>query len=290
MFTELEKYLEQVKSDKTATTLRGYSTSLIRFCDSLKIESAKQIQKLSSSNIQDYLYGLKNAGLSASSVNSHARNIMVFFKWLNENGYKNELHIKKMKESKTIKPVPSEEEIKNILGATSGQRKLLIAMMCFTGLRREEAANIKISDIQNCHLTINGKGRKQRRLLLHDDICKLLNKWLAKRDVEFEYLFYSRRTFAGNGDGTPHKLTGDTINRIVKAGMLKGGLSPERIATLGAHSLRRFFAVYLLKNNASLSQIQVLLGHESALTTALYLRSAGAEIAENEIRSLPSLM
>jgi hypothetical protein len=33
-----------------------------------------------------------------------------------------------------------------------------------------------------------------------------------------------------------------------------------------------------------------LMGHESATTTAIYLKSAGAEIAEDEIKALPSLM
>ena len=290
MFPELEKYLKQIETDKTKTTLRGYTTSIIRFCDTLKIESAEQIQKMTSSQIQDYLYGLADTGLSPVSMNSHGRNLMAFFKWLNDNGYENILHVKKFKEEKTIKAVPTENEMRSILANTTGQRKLLIALMAFTGARREEVANIKISDISGCFVTLHGKGRKERRIALHNDLCVLINNWIVKRDSDIEYLFYSRKSFAGRGTGKPHQLTGDTINCMVKAAMLKGGISPERIDKMSAHSIRRFFAVYLLKNNASLSKIQLLMGHESALTTAIYLKSAGAELAEEEIKSLPSLM
>jgi site-specific recombinase XerD len=290
MFTEIEKYLKQIESDKSKHTLRAYTSTIERFVNACAIPSVDELCKMTSSQVQDYLYGLKNGGLSAASVNGHVRNLSAFFKWLNENGYENDIRVKRFKQAKTIKDVPTEDEIKSMIANTSGQRKLLIALIVFTGMRREEITNIKLSDISGCSIVVHGKGRKERKIPLHDDLCKLLNNWLVERDTDFEYLFFSRRTFAGQGDGTAHQLTGETINRMVKAAMLKGGVSPDRIAKMGAHSLRRFFAVYLLKNNASLTKIQLLMGHESVITTGVYLKSAGAEIAEEEIRALPSLM
>ena len=82
----------------------------------------------------------------------------------------------------------------------------------------------------------------------------------------------------------------EAIRYSVKSAMLKAGIIPERVAKMSAYSMRRFFAVYLARNNASITKIQLLMGHESAVTTAIYLKSAGAEIAEEEIKALPSLM
>jgi site-specific recombinase XerD len=290
MITELEKYLKQVASDKSKHTLTSYQSALTRFCKDMKIESASQISSLTSANIQDYLYTLKDGGLNPSSVNAHARVLIAFFNWLKDNGVENDLHAKKLKESKTIKDVPSPEEVRAMIANTSGMKKLLIALLAFTGARREEVTNIKLSDISGCFVTLHGKGRKERRIALHDDLCKLLNACLAKRDADIEYLFYSRRSFAGQGDGQPHQITAKYVITAVRHAMLSAGIAPERIAKMGAHSLRRFFSVYLLRNNVSIGKIQLLLGHSSPTTTAIYLQSAGAEIAEDEIKALPSLM
>ena len=209
MFSELEKYLKQVESDKSPHTLRSYNNTLIRFCSDFDISSVSQIIKLTSADVQDYLYSLKNGGLNPSSVNSHARNLVAFFSWLKDNGYENDLHVKRFKQDKTIKDVPTPDEVKNMIANTSGKQKLLITLMAFTGMRREEITNIKLSDISGCFITIHGKGRKERRLALHEDVCKLLNEYLAKRNADIEYLFYSRKSFGGNGE--PHRLTAEAI-------------------------------------------------------------------------------
>jgi site-specific recombinase XerD len=290
MFELAKKYLSQVKAEKSINTLRGYSNAMERFFDALEITDPAQISALTSSRVQDYLFSLKESGLSAASVNSHGRNILTFFRWANENGCPNELKVKRFKESKKIKAVFTSEEVHNMLSKTARKEKLMILMLAFTGLRRDEIANVKVSDIRNCTLLVQeGKGDKQRIIPLHEDVCNLINDYLKERKCgDFEYLFYSRKSFTR--EGTPHKLTGEAVRYIVKNAMAKAGIAPERINQLSAHSLRRFFATYMLKNNASLSKIQLTLGHASPMTTLLYLRSAGAEIAKEEIEGLPSLM
>ena len=289
MFTEAEKYLSQVKVDKSPHTLRSYTGSLVRFCNEMKITSPEEIVKLSSVDIQDYLYNLKNNGLSASSVNCHARNLIAFFNWLKDNGFENDLHAKRFHQEKTIKLVPTPEEIKNMISASTGKRKLLIAMLAFTGARREETVNIKMEDISGCYITLHGKGRKERKIALHEDVCKLLNEYISKRDCDFPYLFYTRKHFLG-GDSKPHKLTTEAVRSMVKVAMKNAGIAPERIEKMSAHSIRRFFSVYLLRNNVSIGKIQLLLGHSSPNTTVIYLQSAGSDIADEDVRNLPTLM
>jgi integrase/recombinase XerD len=287
MFTLAQKYLDQVKIDKSINTLRGYTGSLELFFKVLNITSPEDVVKLTDADIADFLFGLKER-LASSSVNAHGRNLLAFFRWLNNNGYPNNLHMKTLKQPKTIKAVFSDAEVEAMLANTNHKERLIILMLAYTGLRRDEISSVKLSDIQdNVLLVSHGKGDKQRKIPLHAHLVSAIDKYVRKeRDADgFEYLFYSRKSLDHNNE--IHKLTGEAIRRIVKMAMLKAGISQERSDQLSAHSLRRYFAVYLLKHNLSINKIQLVLGHSSPLTTAIYLRSAGAEIAADEIAGLP---
>lgn len=288
-FVEIEKYLKQIESDKSKHTLRSYANSIGRFVDTCGVHNAQELVQMTSAQVQDYLYSLKDSGCSPATVNTHGRNLLAFFNWLNENGYENSLHFKHLKQSKKIKDVLTVDEVKAMLATSKGKARLMIAMMAFTGLRREEVTNIKVEDIRDCSIIIHGKGRKERKITLHDDVCTLLNEYLASRDTDYEYLFYSRKNFNGKG-GEIHPLTAEAVRMTVKTAMLNAGIAPERVEKMSAHTMRRFFATYLAKNNLSLTKIQLLMGHESATTTAIYLQSAGAEIASDDLKALPSLV
>ena len=292
MIAEIEKYLTQIASDKSVHTLRSYKSTLERFCEVCNITSISHISEMTSGDVQDYLYTLKDEGLKATSVNSHARNLTAFFNWMRDNGIPVDIHTKKFTEEKHIADVPTFDEVKNMIATSTGKSKLLITLMAFTGARREEVTNIKVSDIKQGFLAIRqGKGRKDRLIPLHEDLRKMLDSYIAKRDApDFEYLLYSRRTIGGVGGGEIHKLNAEAIRYSVKAAMLKAGIPEERVACMSAHSMRRFFACFLLKNNVPLGKIQLLLGHSDVKTTMIYLRSAGAEIAEEEVKGLPSLV
>jgi site-specific recombinase XerD len=287
MFTLAQKYLEQVKIDKSPNTLRGYTGSLELFFKVLNVTSPEDVVKLTDADIADFLFGLKER-LASSSVNAHGRNLLAFFRWLNNNGYPNTFRVKTLKQPKTIKAVFSDTEVESMLANTNHKERVIILMLAYTGLRRDEISSVKLSDIQGDVLLVShGKGSKQRKIPLHPHVLAAINEYIKKeRDAkDFEYLFYSRKSLDHNGE--IHKLTGEAIRRTVKMAMIKAGIAPERAEQLSAHSLRRYHAVYLLKHNVSINKIALLLGHSSTVTTAIYLRSAGAEIAAEEIAGLP---
>ena len=80
-----------------------------------------------------------------------------------------------------------------------------------------------------------------------------------------------------HGQHQPSPLTGDTINRLVKARAAGIGLDP---ALYSGHSTRAGCATYLLEQGIPLNVVSKHLRHKSANTTLRYDRSATARALE----------
>jgi len=173
---------------------------------------------------------------------------------------------------KQLKPgrytLSREQVFQLVAGAKSDQDKLLISVMGFAGLRREESTAIKFGDVSERQtLRVIGKGNKLREIplekFLYKQIRDFINKRLkyipANRD---EFLFPSRRDYK--------KHIGNTMaNRIVSDAGKKAHLKnpmPGRV-NINPHILRHSYAYYLKSKNVNLEIIRDLLGHSSILTT-----------------------
>ena len=129
---------------------------------------------------------------------------------------------------------------------------LLIELAYNSGLRREELANLKVSDIlvaEEVLIVRKGKGQKDRTVPLPSRIVRLL-----ARHIE---------NLGPNGsifNVTPVAIS-DKINRIAK----KAGVN------IHAHSLRHGYATRLMEKGANIKAVQELLGHSRIATTETYL-------------------
>ena len=141
---------------------------------------------------------------------------------------------------------------------------LMIALLYATGIRREELANIKLSDIdQPCGtITVTGKGNKVRVVPIGDSTASDLKTYLSLREIYIANktppstkLFLNR-----NGQG----LSVRSIDRLVKKFASIGGMD------ITPHTLRHSFATHLLENGADLMLIKEILGHSSLSTTQKY--------------------
>jgi integrase/recombinase XerD len=287
---EYNEFMAIVKNDRTVSTYNSYQWNLGNFIDNFNLATLEDLEKLTAKNIREYLDGLKNNGFESSSVNTRLRTLKTFFAWLLENEYigSNPMtKIKKYIETKKIATILSADEREAII-VSCGKNlklKLMVSLMLYTGLRREEVVNIRLEDINNCHLLIHGKGRKERVVAIHTYVCDLLNKYIAKRATDFEYLFCSRKAGFGSQGGEWHKLTPQAIYNAVKKACRLAGIDEEKVAP---HTLRRTFSCDLARGGASSFQIQKALGHSSIITTERYLSAAGAEIADEALLNQPS--
>ena len=287
---EYDEFMAIVKNDRTSSTVASYTWNLENFINNFNLATLEDLEKLTTKDIREYLDMLKNNGLQSSSVNTRLRTLKTFFAWLMENEYitvNPMLKIKRYIETKKIATILTAEERENIITMCGKnlKLKLMVSMMLYTGLRREEVVNIKLEDINNCRLLIHGKGRRERVVAIHTYVCDLLNKYIAKRETDFEYLFCSRKAGFGTQGGEWHKITPQAVYDAIKKACRLAGIDEAKVAP---HTLRRTFSCDLARGGASSFQIQKALGHSSIITTERYLSAAGAEIADEALLNQPS--
>jgi site-specific recombinase XerD len=287
MFKELNEFIKMTEIDKSIHTTRSYSINLEKFMKALDVSELNDFCDLKIDIIRSHFLSQKSSGLKESSVNAEIRVIKAFDNWLVQNGYskKNVLTgIKLLKEPKTIAIILTKEEMNAmIVYCKNIKMRLMIALMLYTGIRREEIVNVKLEDFKDGKLTIHGKGRKERILAIHPYVLSLMDKYLKHRKNDYEYLFGTQQGFAGIGAGTWHKLSVDAVRHSVKRAAELAGIKPEKIEKLNPHSLRRSFACRLAENNVGSFAIQKALGHSSIITTERYLAPANASISDGAL-------
>jgi site-specific recombinase XerD len=135
------------------------------------------------------------------------------------------------------------------------------------GLRCSEVLALKVNDIDfgRSVITIrNGKGRKDRAVMLADSLIDTLKQYLNTY-MPKEYLYEG----ATSGQYSVSSLRNILAKAVSLAGITKH-------VTL--HTLRHSFATHLLENGTDIRYIQNLLGHSDIKTTTLYTKVAKTQI------------
>lgn len=273
---EFSEYIKSLEiSNKSKATIRAYSKDIEKFLSFFNIESVEQIQKLTANDYRNFISGL---GLAPASVNGCIRNLSAFHNWLQENGNleNSAFFHAKFGKSRYVKVIRKDYDILNdeevgklVRAGETLQERFMLALMVTVGLRRDEVAKIKLSDISECKIKILGKGNKYRNVWMNEQLCALLNIYLAQRNDTCEYLFHF-----GN-----HGITGCAVNNRVIRAMKKAGLDETK--TIRAHGLRRTAASNLIVEY-DIYTAQKVLGHSNINTTKLYDFSKDA-IVENAL-------
>lgn len=279
MIPEIEEYLKTLKLDKSPNTIFVYTKAIEKFVFNLNIQSIDDLKNVTPAKCREHQTKMLET-ISRSSVNTNVRPVRAMYNWMIENEYLDSSpwhKVKDLKTQKTVKAFLSEEEIdKMIAVCKNAKEKLMVAMLITTGLRRGELSNLKLSDIYGDHIVVNGKGNKQRRLILQPDVKNLLEQHIAIRNkkygTEIPYLFV-----------TPYgtQYDGNQIYRKVKSILQRTDMTPERIEEIHTHSLRHTFVANLFESGADIYAAQAALGHQNLATTQLYahLRNSALDAA-----------
>ena len=169
------------------------------------------------------------------------------------------------KKEKKLPEILSVDEVATFLGAIRNlKHRVLLMTMYSTGLRVTEAIHLLTSDIDSKRMAIRvrqGKGRKDRYVPLFPTLLTALRQyWKAYRPKES--LFPSSRT--------EHPLTRYTPELVCTQTRKKLNF-PKRVSP---HTFRHSFATHMLEAGTDLRTIQLILGHRTLSTTAVYLHVA----------------
>ncbi|MCF8462341.1 MAG: site-specific tyrosine recombinase XerD [Rickettsiaceae bacterium] len=155
--------------------------------------------------------------------------------------------------------------------------KTMLHLLYATGMRVSELVKLKLSNLSidkttnscsNNVITVIGKGRKERLLIMNKSSMNIIELYLKIR-VNFmpkgkiqkaDFLFPS---FSNEGHMTRQNFAIQLKKIAAIAGVECDDISP--------HVLRHSFASHMLHGGADLRTIQELLGHSDIATTQIYL-------------------
>jgi integrase/recombinase XerD len=174
-------------------------------------------------------------------------------------------------EPRKVPIVLSPEEVARLLNAAPGLKyKAALSVAYGAGLRAAEVVSLKVSDIDSRRMIIRveqGKGRKDRNVMLSPHLLDLLRSWWkAARPQGW--------LFPGRDPVQP--ITTRQLNRACHAAAQLAEINKR----VSLHTLRHSFATHLLEQNTDIRVIQVLLGHAKLENTALYTRVATKTISQ----------
>lgn len=156
----------------------------------------------------------------------------------------------------------SVEEVRRIIAQiTVLAHKTACHLMYSCGLRINEALRLTINDIDNERMNIwvrDGKGRMDRHVPMPERTLRLLRDHWACYQPPKPLIFVNpktRKTYT-------YRSVERAFKNAVEAAEIRK--SPT------CHSLRHAYATHLLENGVDIRVIQVLLGHKSPRTTAIY--------------------
>jgi site-specific recombinase XerD len=165
--------------------------------------------------------------------------------------------------------VLSPAEVAQFFEAVDGLKHRAILMTAYAaGLRVSEVVALRVDDIDSKRMVIHvrqGKGRKDRDVMLSPRLLEILRAyWKATRPRPW--------LFPGQIQGRP--VTEATVYRAC----VKAASAAKLGKHVTVHTLRHSFATHLLEAGTNLRTIQLLLGHRSLRTTAVYTHVSVASL------------
>ncbi|MCP5112522.1 MAG: tyrosine-type recombinase/integrase [bacterium] len=184
-----------------------------------------------------------------------------------------------LREPQRLPKVMSRDEVKRLLVmARNLKTRVLLSLAYGCGMRASEVVCLRVGDIDSAQGIIHivqGKGRKDRNVMLPPELLALLRDWWKVRPTRHDAGVPPGQCwlFPGRIPGRP--TTTRQFSRLFEESVAAAGITKQ----VTPHSLRHSFATHLLERGTDIRHIQALLGHDKLDTTARYTRVATGTIA-----------
>lgn len=296
-----EKYLlwMKVQNYSAATVkMRGfYLKKFIEWCKERSIESAEEVTKqlFERYKLRVFLHRKADGrALSNSAQISQLIPLRTFFCWLARNNYilydpASGLELPR-KERHLPRHVLSVSEVEQILSepdieTPNGLRdRTILEVLYSTGIRRSEAAALRLSDIdagRGALMVRQGKGKKDRFVPIGDRALS----WIEKYITEARLLWY-----ADLNDG-PLFLTvnGNPLQPGYVTAIVRSYIRATELSKTGScHLFRHSMATMMLENGADIRYIQEMLGHAYLSSTQVYTHVSIQKLKEVHQKTHPA--
>jgi integrase/recombinase XerD len=273
-------YLEQfadylsLEAGHSRNTLESYTRDIWRMIQWLEGRGVQQAGQIEFSHLRDFVYQLKDLGLSPASIRRQISAMRTYFRFLVGEGYLARDPTTKLDTPKSWRKIPevlSASEIEALLEAPSVDEPLgwrdraLLEVGYGAGLRVSELVGLREPDIwfDQGLLRVIGKGNKER-------LVPIGRRALGAAAV------YSREIRPGLDRGSSQgrfflNHRGSPLSRVGAWGIIRRAAKRAGIEKrVTPHTLRHTFATHLLERGADLRAVQEMLGHADLSTTQIY--------------------
>jgi site-specific recombinase XerD len=216
-----------------------------------------QFQSLTTPLIEQYKRNRLADGVTPSTINKELAALSSLCKWGRDQGYCEEVRIKRFPNKLTRAPmmdVPSRTEMLKIIRAIPRRKRSVFAVMYYLGLRSQEARDLRPESVHwgRGMVLVIGKGNKQRAIPINRKAAVYLR-------------------------GLPWYAPGD-FRQILKWAAKRIGARE-----LNPHLFRHAFGCHATAAGIGLRALQEMMGHSSPVITERYSQVV-AETLRKEMR------
>ena len=272
MYKELfEKYLISEKRfsvhtvDAYLNDIKQYST----FCEEQATNTIQANHKM----IRNWVVSLLKEKYSTLSVNRKISSVKTYYKFLRRSELiesdpsqkislvKNEKKLPNFVESDNMNFLLDDIEFPQDFDGTKD--KLIINLLYFTGIRRNELINLKINDVDipGQKIKVIGKRNKERLIPVTKELLNMYNIYIEQRNeiinTDIGNVFITKK-----GNKLYPKAVYNTVKKYLDM--------VTQIDKRSPHVLRHSFATHLLNNGADINAVKELLGHANLSATQIY--------------------
>ena len=263
--------LEQGASVQTS---RAYKLDITRFVTYATIKGAKAPAEIGARMLREFVYHLKDLGLSPASIRRNVSAVRTYFKFMLGEGFvvrDPSERLETPKRWRTLPEVLGIEEIEKLLAAPSLDEPLafrdraMLELAYGAGLRVSEWISLGVRDVMlSDHVVrVFGKGAKERLVPIGRRAIGAIAIYLRELRPKLEKGEGKGRLFL-NSRGRPLSRMGAW--KILRKYVDQVGITKP----VSPHTLRHSFATHLLEGGADLRAVQEMLGHVDISTTQIY--------------------
>jgi len=263
--------LEQGASVETS---RAYKLDIARFVTYASVKGAKNPIDVGARTLREYVYHLKDLGLSAASIRRNISAVRSYFRFLLAEGHvvrDPSERLETPKKWRTLPDVLGVEEIEKLLAAPSLDEPMafrdraMLELAYGAGLRVSEWISLRVRDVmlQDHLVRVFGKGAKERLVPIGRRAIAAIAIYLRELRPKLE---------KGEGKGILFlNARGEPMSRMGAWKILRKYVDQVGITKpVSPHTLRHSFATHLLEGGADLRAVQEMLGHVDISTTQIY--------------------
>ena len=280
----IDSFLDHLRYERNYSerTITSYRVDLLQFEEYFKRKEEKnEFTTADADLIRGWVVSLMDEKCKPASVNRKLSALRSFYRFLIREGKVTVNPMVKIVGPKKKKPLPvflREDEMNRLLDEVSFEEgfegcrdRMILEMFYATGMRLSELIGLNDADVDFSSklIKVTGKRNKQRLIPfgkeLEEDLLiyiKVRNEALPEREKS---LFVRK-----NG----MRMYPVQVYRLVRRSLSKVVTLKKR----SPHVLRHTFATAMLNDNAQLSAVKELLGHESLATTEVYTHTTFEEL------------